>query len=154
MLNAGQSYIGHIPSEKVAPIVKSGIFHATSDFSEIKNLDAILICVPTPLTAQREPDLSFIENTGLAIAPHLRKGQIVILESTTYPGTTDEVLRVILENSGLKSGEDFLLAFSPEREDPGNPVFSTSKIPKVVGGCDKNALEVADALYSQIVVGT
>lgn len=153
-LNKGESYIHHIPAERVKALLKQDKFEATTDFSKVAEIDAVLICVPTPLTGHREPDLSYIVNTGAAIAPHMRKGQLIILESTTYPGTTDEVLRETLEKSGLKSGEDFLLAFSPEREDPGNPKFSTSTIPKVVGGCDAAALDAADALYSQIVVST
>ncbi len=153
-LSRGESYIGHIPSAKIRAMVESGRFRATTDFSESSKADAILICVPTPLTAQREPDLSYIESTGRALAPHLRKGALVVLESTTYPGTTDEVLRPLLERPNFKSGRDFLLAYSPEREDPGNPNFSTGKIPKVVGGCDDAALDAADALYSQIVVKT
>ena len=153
-LNKGESYIHHIPAAKVGDLVKSGRFSATTDFKRLKEADAVIICVPTPLTSQREPDLSYICNTGEAILANMKPGQIIILESTTYPGTTDEVLCGILERNGAKCGKDFLLAFSPEREDPGNPNFSTGKIPKVVGGCDANALEAADALYSQIVVKT
>ncbi|MBI1785081.1 nucleotide sugar dehydrogenase [Candidatus Sumerlaeota bacterium] len=153
-LNRGESYIGHIPAAAIKQLISGGKFSATTDFARSPEADAILICVPTPLTPQREPDLSFIENTGRAIAPFLRKGQLIVLESTTYPGTTDEVLKPILESGGLKCGRDFLLAYSPEREDPGNPNFSTGKIPKVVGGCDHGALDAADALYSAIVVKT
>ncbi|MFP6584936.1 MAG: nucleotide sugar dehydrogenase [Candidatus Hydrogenedentota bacterium] len=153
-LNRGESYIHHIPSEEVSVIAKGGLLEATSDFSRASEADAILICVPTPLADNHEPDLSYIEATAKAIAPHVREGQLIILESTTYPGTTKEVLRVILETGGLKAGVDFLLAYSPEREDPGNPTFSTSKIPKVVGGTDAASLDAADALYSQIVVST
>ncbi len=153
-LNRGESYIGHIPARRIKQATTRKKFEATTDFPRIGEVDAILICVPTPLTPRREPDLSFIEKTAKAIAPHLRAGQLVVLESTTYPGTTDEILRAIFERKGLKAGKDFLLAYSPEREDPGNPVYSTSKIPKVVGGCDARALAAADALYSQIVVKT
>ena len=153
-LNRGESYIRHIPTERVKQFADGGRFTATTDFARIAEVDAILICVPTPLTSQREPDLSFIRRTAESIVPHLREGQLVILESTTYPGTTDEVMREILETGGLVSGKDFLLAYSPEREDPGNPDFSTGKIPKVVGGCGEDALDAADALYSQIVVRT
>lgn len=154
MLGRGESYIGHIASEKIGELVETGRLEATIDFSRVSEADALLICVPTPLTHQREPDLSFVRSTGEAIEPHLRPGHLVVLESTTYPGTTDEVLREILERGGKKHGEDFLLAYSPEREDPGNPNFSTGKIPKVVGGLGKDSLAVADALYSQIVVST
>jgi UDP-N-acetyl-D-glucosamine dehydrogenase len=114
-------------------------------------MDAIIICVPTPLTVMRDPDMSYIENTAQSIAANLRKGQLVVLESTTYPGTTDEVVRPILEKTGLKCGKDFYLAFSPEREDPGNPKYSTEKIPKVVGGVDKIATDIAVMLYEQAV---
>lgn len=153
-LSRGESYIRHIPTEKIRAQVETGRLTATTDFARIADVDAILICVPTPLTRQREPDLSYIVQTGETIAPHLRKGQLILLESTTYPGTTDEVLQGILEAHGLRCGEDFLLAYSPEREDPGNPDFSTGRIPKVVGGIGAEALEAADALYSQIVVRT
>ena len=153
-LNAGESYIHHIPSAEVKTILDGGLLEATTDFARVAEVDAILICVPTPLNEDQSPDLSYVESTGASIAKYLRAGQIVILESTTYPGTTNEVLRGILESDSLKVGRDFLLAYSPEREDPGNPIFSTSKIPKVVGGTDADSLEVADALYRQIVVGT
>ncbi|MBI3864484.1 MAG: nucleotide sugar dehydrogenase [Planctomycetia bacterium] len=149
-LNAGKSYIGHIPCERVAELMADGRFVPTADFARIREADTISICVPTPLDDYREPDLSFIESTGRNIAPYLRKGQLVVLESTTYPGTTKEVLQPILEaGSGLRAGEDFFLAYSPEREDPGNPNFSTSTIPKVVGGMDAESLAVAVALYEQ-----
>ena len=129
-------------------------FEATADFKRIDEPDAILICVPTPLTRNREPDLSYIVRTGRTIAERLRPGQLVVLESTTYPGTTDEVLRPLLEADGLKSGRDFFLAYSPEREDPGNPNFSTSSIPKVIGGDGDDARSVAEAFYRQLVVQT
>ncbi len=151
MLNAGKSYIGHIPNERVAELVADGRFESTSDFSRIAEINAVSICVPTPLTENREPDLSYIEATGRSIAPYLRKGQLVVLESTTYPGTTREVLLPILEQgSGLKAGKDFFLAYSPEREDPGNALHSTSTIPKVVGGLDADSTAVAEALYGQV----
>lgn len=150
----GSSYIKHIPSEQIALMNGSGRFDATVDFCRLEQVDTIIICVPTPLTVQREPDVSYIVNTGEMIVPHLKEQQLVILESTTYPGTTREVLKPILERSGLRCGIDFYLAYSPEREDPGNPVYSTSKIPKVVGGYDAASLEAADALYAQIVVKT
>src|SRR5690349_13811261 len=121
-LNQGRSYIKHIPSEAVVEATKSGAFSASTDFSRIREVSAVIICVPTPLNKNREPDISYIIKTGEAIAPHLQKGTLVVLESTTYPGTTDEDLRDVLEKgSGLKAGKDFHLAFSPEREDPGNP---------------------------------
>ena len=153
-LNAGESYIGHIPSDAVKSCVNSGLLEATADFARAGEADALLICVPTPLTAHWEPDLSYVESTGQAIGPHLRKGQLIVLESTTYPGTTEEVLQPTLEVGGLKCGTDLLLAYSPEREDPGNPDFSTGKIPKVIGGCTEAALEAALALYGQIVTQT
>lgn len=147
-LKAGKSYIGHIADSRVQEVIADGRFEPTTDFSRISEVDTIAICVPTPLTANREPDLSFIESTGKSIAPHLRRGQLIVLESTTYPGTTREVLQPILEGmSGLRAGTDFLLAFSPEREDPGNPNFSTSNIPKVVGGMDEGSSRAAAVLY-------
>jgi UDP-N-acetyl-D-glucosamine dehydrogenase len=153
-INRGESFIKHISPELISEAVQDGKFQATADFNRLDEPDAILICVPTPLTKHREPDLSYVENTARAIAPRLRKGQLVVLESTTYPGTTDEVIRPIFEATGLKSGEDFFLAFSPEREDPGNPDFGTSTIPKVVGGDGPDALALAEALYSQLIVKT
>ena len=153
-LAQGQSYIKHIPAALTQALAASGRFAATTDFARLRDADAILICVPTPLTAQHAPDLSYVLNTGRAILPHLRQGHLVVLESTTYPGTTRDELRPILEAGGLKSGVDFYLAFSPEREDPGNPDFSASRIPKVVGGEGAEALALADALYSSFVVKT
>jgi UDP-N-acetyl-D-glucosamine dehydrogenase len=135
-LNAGRCYIQHIPDERVKAAVGSKRFVATADFSRLKECDAIMICVPTPLTETRDPDLSYVEQTCKEIAKTLRPGQLIILESTTYPGTTDELCRHTLEKTGLKSGQDFYLAFSPEREDPGNAHYTTTTIPKVVGGCD------------------
>jgi UDP-N-acetyl-D-glucosamine dehydrogenase len=132
-------------------MVGTGRFKATADFSLIKDVDAIIICVPTPLTRQREPDISYVIETGRTVAAHLRAGQIVVLESTTYPGTTVEELKPVLEATGLQSGRDFLLAYSPEREDPGNEAFDTGRIPKVVGGDGEAANQVARALYSQII---
>ena len=149
-LNQGRSYIRHIESAVVAEAVKSGNFSATTDFSRVGVADAVLICVPTPLNKNREPDISFIIETGKSIAPHLRKGMLVSLESTTYPGTTDGELREVLEaRSGLKAGVDFQLAFSPEREDPGNPDTLASNIPKVVGGYTPDCLAKAVAVYSR-----
>ena len=137
-LNRGQSYFAHIPPETVAGASASGRFRASADFEELRQANIVLICVPTPLTPQREPDMSYVENTAGQIARTLRPGQLVILESTTYPGTTDELLRPRLEANGLRCGRDVFLAYSPEREDPGNLDFSyaTHSIPKVVGGED------------------
>ncbi|OGV59147.1 MAG: UDP-N-acetyl-D-glucosamine dehydrogenase [Lentisphaerae bacterium GWF2_52_8] len=154
-LNAGESYIRHIPVEKIAQMNKTGLFTPTTDFSASKCCDAVIICVPTPLDHHREPDMSYIVSTAKSLAPYVRKGQLFSLESTTYPGTTEEVLKPILEKtSGLKAGEDFFLAFSPEREDPNNKDFSTSTIPKVVGGHDAESLKAAQALYDTIICRT
>ncbi len=147
-LQAGQSYIKHVLPEEIAGFVEQGLFAATADFSQLCRPDAILICVPTPLTKNREPELRYIRVTGEEIAKNLRPGQLVVLESTTYPGTTDEVLLPLLEKSGLKAGVDFALAYSPEREDPGNPKYSTAQIPKVVGGNDPDSARIAAALYA------
>ena len=147
MLHAGVSYIKHIPSDKVADFVQQGRFSATADFSRLNEPDVLLICVPTPLTQSREPDMQYIENTAHSIAKVLRPGQMIILESTTYPGTTVELLLPILENSGLAAGEGFALAFSPEREDPGNPRYSTADIPKVVGGISDESTTLAADFY-------
>ncbi len=152
-LQRGESYIGHICSERVSELVGTGRFDATSDPGRFVEVDAIVICVPTPLGEAREPDLSFITRTAEMLRPHLRQGQLVILESTTYPGTTEDVLRPILEESGLKAGEDFFLAYSPEREDPGNRDFATRNIPKVVGGMDETSLRLAVSLYEPVVDG-
>src|SRR5436853_1717869 len=162
MLNAGKSYIEHIQQTKIQQFVNSRHFSATTDFSKLKETDAILICVPTPLDERREPDLSYVEQTTLCIQPHLQKGQLVVLESTTYPGTTEELVLPILEKSGLKcpiaSGiesenipTDFFLAFSPEREDPGNKQYGLAQIPKVVGGINPPSSRAALALYAQVV---
>ena len=151
-ISAGRSYIKHIESEVIAAHVQAGRFSASTDFSRVREVDAVLICVPTPLNKNREPDISYILNTGRAIAPHLQKGVLVVLESTTYPGTTDEDLRAVLEtDSGLKAGRDFHLAYSPEREDPGNPNSKVATIPKVVGGYTPACLEKATALYSKAI---
>jgi len=147
-ISQGKSYIRHVPADELAGYVADGSFSATSDFSRLNEPDALLICVPTPLTRNREPDLQYIEATGRAIAEVLRLGQLVVLESTTYPGTTVEVLKPILEQSGLEAGLDFALAFSPEREDPGNPDFGTADIPKVVGGIDSRCTDLAAGLYA------
>ena len=153
-LAAAKSYIRHIPSDRISRVVTSGKFTSTTDFARLKDCDGVLIAVPTPLNANREPDMSYIVSTCEAIVPHMRKGQIFVLESTTYPGTTDEVVVPILERSGLTLERDFYAGFSPERVDPNNPEYSTSTIPKVVGGTSPDALEVANRLYGQIVVKT
>ncbi len=150
-LNAGKSYIKHVGSDKVARWRSSGKFEATADMSRLKEADCLLICVPTPLSESRDPDLSYVEGTAASIAENLRPGQLVVLESTTYPTTTRDVVQPILERSGLNVGQ-FYLAYSPEREDPGNPVYSAAGIPKVVGGIDAESLELATSLYSHAVV--
>ncbi|MGE3332112.1 MAG: nucleotide sugar dehydrogenase [Rhodospirillaceae bacterium] len=150
-LNAGRSYIDRIPDAAVAELVNAKTLLPSADFARLKEADAILICVPTPLTRQREPDMSYVVKTTESIAAHLRAGQLVVLESTTYPGTTDELVRPILEKTGLKSGKDFFLAFSPEREDPGNPNFSVANTAKVVGADGEEALALTTALYGAIV---
>ena len=167
MLEKGESYIRHIPASAIAEQLKKGGFYATTDFTLLSQMDAILICVPTPLDHHREPDLSFVRETTEAITPHLRRGQLVVLESTTYPGTTEELVLPILEKSGLRCpilpyttdgsritappqpAGDFMVAFSPEREDPGNKEFQTHQIPKVVAGVNASSALAAQALYSQ-----
>jgi UDP-N-acetyl-D-glucosamine dehydrogenase len=162
MLNAGRSYIEHIQQTKIQQYVNSRHFGATTDFDRLREMDAILICVPTPLDEYREPDLSYVEDTAESIRPNLQKGQLVVLESTTYPGTTEELVLPILEKSGLRcpvaSGPenenvlgDFFLAFSPEREDPGNKTHGLAQIPKVVGGVNPPSGRAAQALYAQVV---
>jgi UDP-N-acetyl-D-glucosamine dehydrogenase len=153
-LNAGGSYLRHISPASIAAARQTGRLAATDDFSRLGEVDAIVLCVPTPLTRQREPDLGFIVSTTETIAPHLRPGHLVVLESTTWPGTTREVMQPILERGGLRSGRDFFLAYSPEREDPGNADFATGDIPKVVGGDGPDALRLALALYDGVVART
>lgn len=161
-LNRGETYIHHIPANKIRQLAISRHFSATGDFSQIAAMDAVIICVPTPLDDRREPDLSSIEKTAAAIAPHLQRGQLVVLESTTYPGTTEELVLPVLEKSGLRcppssgapNGEsfsDFFLAFSPEREDPGNKQYGLAQIPKIVGGINPASARAAAALYGQVV---
>jgi UDP-N-acetyl-D-glucosamine dehydrogenase len=150
-INAGKSHIVDVSSENVQKCLDGGRFHATTDFAELENCDVVVICVPTPLRKTKDPDMSYILAAGEQIKKYARRGQLVILESTTYPGTTDEVLQPMIEEAGLKLDEDFLLAFSPERVDPGNPQFQTHNIPKVVGGVTKDSGEAASFLYSQIV---
>ncbi len=153
-LARGESYIKHLGSDRVAAMAGSGRFEATTDFLRLHEPDAILICVPTPLTPQRQPDMSYVEKSARQIKACLRPGQLVILESTTYPGTTDELLEGILEETGLRSGVDFFLAYSPEREDPGRRDFTTTTTPKVVGGVDPTAGDLAQALYDLIIART
>jgi UDP-N-acetyl-D-glucosamine dehydrogenase len=161
-LNAGESYIQHIPGAKIKEHVGRKRFSATTDFSKLKEMDAVLICVPTPLDERREPDLSYVENTAKSIAPNLQRNQLIVLESTTYPGTTEDLVLPILQANGLRcpiartegaedTKTDFYLAFSPEREDPGNKQFGLAQIPKVVGGINPPSGRAAAALYAQIV---
>ncbi len=146
-LKAGKSYIKHIPGDWIADCMEKKTLVPTADMDRLSEADAILICVPTPLTSSRDPDLSYVESTTRMIASSLRTGQLIVLESTTYPGTTRDVILPLLSESGMKAGSDFFLAYSPEREDPGNPDFSANTIPKVVGGIDSCSLEIAQALY-------
>jgi UDP-N-acetyl-D-glucosamine dehydrogenase len=150
-LNRGESYIRHISSDRVADLLNSERFLATSDPEVFREVDIIVICVPTPLTEAREPDLSCVVSTARMLSKHIREGQLIVLESTTYPGTTEELLKPILEQSGLRAGADLFLGFSPEREDPGNPKFSTRNIPKVVGGINAASRDLAVAFYSSVV---
>ncbi len=150
-INAKQSYILDVPSEDLRAIINAGLFKATSDYRVVKGLDAIIICVPTPLRKTKEPDISYIVNAAEKIAENSRKEQIIILESTTYPGTTDEVVLPIFKKRGLNIDKDFFLAFSPERVDPGNIKFKTRDIPKIVGGVTQKSSELAKILYSQII---
>jgi UDP-N-acetyl-D-glucosamine dehydrogenase len=151
-LNAGHSYIRHIPAADIGEQLRTGLFAASTNFEKVREAQGVIICVPTPLNKNREPDISYILNTGRAIAPHLQPGTLVVLESTTYPATTDEDLRAVLESgSGLKAGKDFHLAFSPEREDPGNPNSNVHKIPKIIGGLTPACCELACDLYRRAV---
>src|SRR5918999_3816831 len=150
-INEGDSYIGDVPATRLNEMVKSERLRATSDFNNLSDCDVIIICVPTPLRKTKEPDVSYILAAAEEIKKSLRRGQLVVLESTTYPGTTDEVLLPMFEETGLKLDEDFLLAFSPERVDPGNPRFKTDNIPKVVGGVTPDSTAAASALYGAVV---
>lgn len=150
-LNDGHSYIKHISGDTVSAVITTGEMAASTDFARLADMDVVIICVPTPLSANRDPDLSYVISTTETIAKTLHIGQLVILESTTYPGTSDEVVRPLLEAAGLRSGSDFFLAYSPEREDPGNPNFSTRTIPKVVGGDGDLATRLAETLYGQVI---
>ncbi len=153
-LGKGQSYIAHLDADRIRALALSGKLRVSADFALLRKPDVVIICVPTPLTPQREPDMSFIVRTAEQIRERLRPGQLVILESTTYPGTTEELLGPLLERSGLKCGRDFFLAFSPEREDPGNPRYATTTIPKVVGGVDRDSGDLAEALYTSVIQKT
>ncbi len=150
-LRAGTSYIKHIASDPIQARVRSGQFAASTDFSRARDADALILCVPTPLNAHREPDLSYVLASLEEILPHVRPGQVVSLESTTYPGTTEEELRPRIEQAGLIVGRDIFLVYSPEREDPGNPKFQTRTIPKVCGGCTADCLDIGLALYGQVI---
>jgi UDP-N-acetyl-D-glucosamine dehydrogenase len=151
-INTGKTYIKHVPAESIQAAISAQRFSASNDFSRVSEVEAVIICVPTPLSKNREPDISYIVNTGHAIAPHLRRGVLVVLESTSYPGTTEEDLREVLEQgSGMKAGADFHLAFSPEREDPGNPESKVASLPKLVGGLTPACCNKAVAVYSQAI---
>jgi len=151
ILNSGKSIIKHIPHAQVRKMVKSGLFRATTNMADLKKVDAILVCVPTPLTENREPDMRYVIGSSETIAKYLRKGQLIVFESTTYPGTTRELCAPILEKSGLKAGKDFHLAYSPEREDPGNKNFTTKTIAKVVGGLTKKCRDITCSLYETAI---
>jgi len=153
-LNSGRSIIKHVPHSQVKKLVKTGLFKATTNMSRLRTVDVILVCVPTPLTQNREPDMQFIINSSKTISKHLRAGQLIVFESTTYPGTTRELVAPILQSSGLKAGRDFYLAYSPEREDPGNKHYTTKTIPKVVGGLTNKCCKLACNLYNIAIVDT
>ncbi|MBW8002285.1 MAG: nucleotide sugar dehydrogenase [Planctomycetes bacterium] len=153
-LNSGRSIIKHVPHSQVKQMVNKGLFKATTNMAKLKTVDAVLVCVPTPLTKKREPDMRFIISSSKTISKYLQRGQLIVFESTTYPGTTRELVLPILEKSGLKAGKDFHLAYSPEREDPGNKNFSTKTIPKVVGGLTKKCCKIACKLYNTAIVET
>ena len=154
MVNAGHNYIGDVVDSDLAGIVKSGMLSATTDFSFVKDVDFVAICVPTPLDAHQQPDISYVRDSATSVSKYLKKGTMVVLESTTYPGTTEELIKPILEQgSGLKCGEDFYLGFSPERVDPGNLIYKTKNTPKVVGAIGKDATEVIAAMYRAVLDG-
>jgi len=153
LVNEGHNYIGDILDEDLANLVKEGKLKATTDFSFVKDVDAVAIAVPTPLDKFKQPDVSYVVNSTKDVAKYIHRGMLVVLESTTYPGTTEEIVKPILEESGLKCGEDFFLAFSPERVDPGNKQFKTKNTPKVVGGVTPDCTEVAAALYGSVLEG-
>jgi UDP-N-acetyl-D-glucosamine dehydrogenase len=153
-LNAGRSYIKHIPAEKIKKALAKGKFEATADFGRLREVDCILVCVPTPLGKHREPDISYIEQTSETIYQYVQKGQLIVLESSTFPGTTEGVMRPIIEKSGLKAHKDFYLGFSPEREDPNNPDFNTRTIPKVIGANHPTSRQLTKALYDEPTIRT
>ena len=154
MVNAGHNYIGDVVNEDLEAIVKSGMLSATTDFTFVKDVDFIAICVPTPLDEHQQPDISYVRDSTVSVSKHLKKGTMVVLESTTYPGTTEELIKPILEEgSGLKCGEDFYLGFSPERVDPGNLIYKTKNTPKVVGAIGKDATEVIAEMYRHVLEG-
>ncbi|MDU7215303.1 nucleotide sugar dehydrogenase [Clostridium sp.] len=153
MVNEGKNYIGDVVDNVLETLVRDGKLKATTDFSFVGDVDTICICVPTPLDLYKQPDLSYVVESTKSVAKYLHKGMLVVLESTTYPGTTEEVLKPILEETGLKCGEDFFLAFSPERVDPGNKDYNTKNTPKVVGGCSEDCTEIAAALYKNVLEG-
>ena len=153
MVNNGENYIGDVVDDELKELVQVGKLKATDDFTFIRDVDTVCICVPTPLDLYKQPDLSYVINSTKEVSKYLKRGMLVILESTTYPGTTEEVLKPILEESGLKCGEDFFLAFSPERVDPGNKHYNTKNTPKVVGGCTEACTEIAAALYGNVLEG-
>lgn len=151
MVNTGENYIGDVVNEDLKEIVRSGFLSATTDFAQVAQADCVCICVPTPLDNHQQPDISYVRSSAESIVPYMHKDMLIVLESTTYPGTTEELLKPILEKSGLKCGEDFFLAFSPERVDPGNLIYKTKNTPKVVGGVTSECTEVAAALYESIL---
>src|SRR5690554_2275074 len=151
MVNEGKNYIGDVVNEDLEKIVNSGLLSATTDFSQVATSDRVSICVPTPLDEHQQPDISYVKTSAESIVPYMHKDMLIVLESTTYPGTTEEVLKPILESSGLKCGKDFYLAFSPERVDPGNLVYKTKNTPKVVGGVTPECTDVAATLYESIL---
>jgi len=151
MINAGKNYIGDVVNEDLEEIVRSGMFNATTDFSQLASADCVCICVPTPLDKYQQPDISYVKASAESIVPYMHKDMLIVLESTTYPGTTEELLKPILESSGLKCGQDFYLAFSPERVDPGNLIYKTKNTPKVVGGITPECTAVAVTLYESVL---
>lgn len=151
MVNTGKNYIGDVVNQDLEAIIKSGLLSATTDFSQVANADCVCICVPTPLDEHQQPDISYVKSSAESIVPYMHKDMLIVLESTTYPGTTEELLKPILESSGLKCGEDFFLAFSPERVDPGNLLFKTKNTPKVVGGITQKCTDIAAILYESIL---
>jgi UDP-N-acetyl-D-glucosamine dehydrogenase len=151
LLNQGSNYIGDVANEDLKKIVKSGLFKATSDYSEVASCDSVCICVPTPLDEHQQPDISYVKKSAESLVPYMHKNMLVVLESTTYPGTTEELVKPILEKSGLVCGKDFYLAFSPERVDPGNSVYKIKNTPKIVGGCTPESTDIAAAMYEMVL---